>query len=305
MTSFFSRFRAALVAFTAFVTLVSADHDLNMQCVAKFRPVAIDTDDANGGIARTSFLYVEVEADQKITVEPMICPEGYVTPTKTYEIQYASSPDNYWSCPEPWSDEETITCDIPDEPSTYDDFLDNPASYSCVKVTYSNPWETRSEVQCSIHDNNCIDCAQDICCPADKSTLYMRQPTHEEWMGQSDWEGMSDHPQMLLGRCTAARFGAELHGGDVDLTAVPFDTSDRVSPVAALRMDGQDGRDGPYTIKDVYKKLGDRAKKVLEKIVLAASPGKGQNRQAHRREGLHPTRNHRLLRQPRAFMGRM
>ena len=156
MTSFFSRFRAALVAFTAFVTLVSAEHDLNMQCVAKFRPVAIDTDDANGGIARTSFLYVEVEADQKITVEPMTCPEGYVTPTKTYEILDASSPDNYWSCPEPWSDEETITCDIPDEPSTYDDFLDNPASYSCVKVTYSNPWETRSEVQCSIHDLSLI-----------------------------------------------------------------------------------------------------------------------------------------------------
>ena len=125
------------MAFTAFVTLVSADHDLNMQCVAKFRPVAIDTDDANGGIARTSFLYVEVEADQKITVEPMICPEGYVTPTKTYEIQYASSPDNYWSCPEPWSDDETITCDIPDQPSTYDDFLDNPASHSCVKVTHT------------------------------------------------------------------------------------------------------------------------------------------------------------------------
>ena len=260
MTSFFSRFRAALVAFTAFVTLVNADHDLNMQCVAKFRPVAIDTDDANGGIARTSFLYVEVEADQKITVEPRICPEGYVTPTKTYEIQYASSPDNYWSCPEPWSDDETIACDIPDAPLTYDDFLDNPASYSCVKVTYSSPWDTRSEMQCSIHDH---DHGQDICCPADKSTLYMRQPTHEEWMGQSDWEGMSDHPQMLLGRCTAARFGAELHGNDLDLTAVPFDTSDRVSPVAALRMDGQDGRDGPYTIKDVYKKLGDRAKNVL------------------------------------------
>ena len=234
--------------------------DSNMQCVAKFRPVAIDTDDANGGIARTSFLYVEVEADQKITVEPMICPEGYVTPTKTYEIQYASSPDNYWSCPEPWSDDETITCDIPDAPLTYDDFLDNPASYSCVKVTYSSPWDTRSEMQCNIHD---YAVAQDICCPADKSTLYMRQPTHEEWMGQSDWEGMSDHPQMTLGRCTAARFGAELHGGDVDLTAVPFDTSDRVSPVAAMRMDGQDGRDGPYTIKDVYKKLGDRAKKAV------------------------------------------
>ena len=28
-------------------------------------------------------------------------------------------------------------------------------------------------------------------------------------------------------------------------------------------MDGRDGRDGPYTIKDVYKKLGDQAKKEL------------------------------------------
>ena len=81
-----------LVAFTAFVTLVSAEHDLNMQCKVKFRPVAIDTNDANGGIARTSFLYVEVEADKKFTVEPRICPEGYVPPTKTYQIQTLLQP---------------------------------------------------------------------------------------------------------------------------------------------------------------------------------------------------------------------
>ena len=82
MTSFFSRFRAALVAFTAFVTLVNADHDLNMQCVAKFRPVAIDTDDANGGIARTSFLYVEVEADQKSPSSPGYARRGTSLPRK-------------------------------------------------------------------------------------------------------------------------------------------------------------------------------------------------------------------------------
>ena len=28
-------------------------------------------------------------------------------------------------------------------------------------------------------------------------------------------------------------------------------------------MDGRDGRGGPYTIKDVYKKLGDQAKKEM------------------------------------------
>ena len=76
MTSFFSRFRAVLVAFTAFVTLVSADHDLNMQCKVKVKPVAIDTPDENGGLARTSFLYVEVEADQKIYVEPDHAPKA-------------------------------------------------------------------------------------------------------------------------------------------------------------------------------------------------------------------------------------
>ena len=149
MISFAVLFRAVLVA--SFITLVSAEeHDLNMQCVAKFRPVAIDTDDVNGGIARTSLLYVEVQADKKITIEPRICPEGYVTPTKTYEIQYASSPDNHNGCPD-WHD--GITCDIPSDPATYEDFLDNPASYSCVKATFSGlgyPW---SEVHCSIHDN--------------------------------------------------------------------------------------------------------------------------------------------------------
>ena len=81
------RFRAVLVAFTAFVTLVSADHDLNMQCKVKVKFVAIDTPDENGGLARTSFLYVEVEADQKIYVEPESCPpEGYVPPMTVYEI---------------------------------------------------------------------------------------------------------------------------------------------------------------------------------------------------------------------------
>ena len=78
------------MAFTAFVTLVSADHDLNMQCKVKVKPVAIDTPDENGGLARTSFLYVEVEADQKIYVEPESCPEGYVPPMTVYEINYAS-----------------------------------------------------------------------------------------------------------------------------------------------------------------------------------------------------------------------
>ena len=68
---------------------------------------------------------------------------------------------------------------------------------------------------------------------------------------------------VTLGRCTAARF-TELWGNDVDLTAVPFDTSDREPAVSSVRMDGQDGRDGPYTIKEVYKKLGDRAKTVLK-----------------------------------------
>ena len=252
MISFAVLFRAVLVA--SFIILGSAD-DHTTQCVAKFRPVAIDTNDAKGGIARTSFLYVEVEADKKFTVEPRICPEGYIPPTKMYEIQYASSPDNHYGCPD-WDD--GITCDIPSVPATYEDFLDNPASYSCINVTFPGSGYPWSEVHCSIHDPS--HHSSGICCPADKSTLYMRQPTHDDYMSQSDHEGLSDHPMMILGRCTAARFG-ELHGHDVDLTAVPFDTSDRVSPVVATRMDGRDGRGGPYTIKDVYKKLGDQAKK--------------------------------------------
>ena len=107
MISFAVLFRAVLVA--SFIILGTAD-DHTTQCVAKFRPVAIDTNDAKGGIARTSFLYVEVEADKKFTVEPRICPEGYIPPTKMYQIQYASSPDNHYGCPD-WDD--GITCDIP------------------------------------------------------------------------------------------------------------------------------------------------------------------------------------------------
>ena len=45
-------------------------------------------------------------------------------------------------------------------------------------------------------------------------------------------------------------------------TSLPFLDTDR-EPAVSVRMDGQDGRDGPYTIKEVYKKLGDRAKTVL------------------------------------------
>ena len=91
MTSFFSRFRAVLVAFIAFCHPGLRDHDLNMQCKVKVKLVAIDTPDENGGLARTSFLYVEVEADQKIYVEPESCPEGYVPPMTVYQINYASA----------------------------------------------------------------------------------------------------------------------------------------------------------------------------------------------------------------------
>ena len=260
MTSFFSRFRAVLVAFTAFVTLVSADHDLNMQCKVKVKPVAIDTPDENGGLARTSFLYVEVEADQKIYVEPESCPEGYVPPMTVYEINYASGNEHQgpFQCPEPWDSNQQVTCDVPSDPADYEDFLQNPAKYSCSKVTRTwngNQGDTQVEVQCNMHSSDWTD---GVCCPPDKPTLYMRQPTHDEWMNSGQ-----DHPVLKLGRCTAASFGPELYGNKVDLTAIPFDTSDRVSPVRAERMDGYEGRDGPYTIKDVYKKFGQRAKSVL------------------------------------------
>ena len=156
MTSFAVLFRAVLVA--SFIILGTAD-DHTTQCVAKFRPVAIDTNDAKGGIARTSFLYVEVEADKKFTVEPRICPEGYIPPTKMYQIQYASSPDNHYRCPD-WDD--GITCDIPSVPATYEDFLDNPASYSCINVTFPGSGYPWSEVHCSIH--NPSHHSSGICC---------------------------------------------------------------------------------------------------------------------------------------------
>jgi hypothetical protein len=117
--------RALLVASTAFA-LVSADHDLNMQCVAKMKPVAIDTEDENGGVARTSFLYVEVETDQTITVEPEVCPEGTIPPTRVYEMDYAA--DNAY-CPEPWDSSVTIDCEYEEEvPDDYDVFLTIPRS---------------------------------------------------------------------------------------------------------------------------------------------------------------------------------
>jgi len=129
MTSPVVFLRALLVASTAF-TLVSADHDLNMQCVAKMKPVAIDTEDENGGVARTSFLYVEVEADQTITVEPEVCPDGTIPPMRVYEMNYAA--DNA-HCPESWENEygsATYDCEYEEEvPDDYDVFLDDPAKY--------------------------------------------------------------------------------------------------------------------------------------------------------------------------------
>jgi hypothetical protein len=86
-----------ILALSSLSTLVAADHDLNMQCVAKMKSVAIDTEDENGGVARTSFLYVEVEADQQITVEPNVCPEGTIAPMKIYEMSYAADQAE-WSC---------------------------------------------------------------------------------------------------------------------------------------------------------------------------------------------------------------
>ena len=259
MTSPVVFLRALLVASTAFA-LVSADHDLNMQCVAKMKPVAIDTEDENGGVARTSFLYVEVEADQTITVEPEACPDGTIPPMRVYEFEYAADRDY---CQESWGDEYssvTFDCEYEEEvPDDYDVVLDNPAKYSCMKVTETHTYSagdsnTHTRVDCMIHES---DWSDNVCCPAEKSTLIMRQPTQEEWMNSYDTS-----PVVTLGRCTAARF-TELYGNDVDLTAVPFDTSDREPAVSSVRMDGQDGRDGPYTIKEVYKKLGDRAKTVL------------------------------------------
>ena len=135
MTSPVVFLRALLVASTAFA-LVSADHDLNMQCVAKMKPVAIDTEDENGGVARTSFLYVEVEADQTITVEPEACPDGTIPPMRVYEFEYAADRDY---CQESWGDEYgsvTYDCEYEEEvPDDYDVVLDNPAKYSCMKVT--------------------------------------------------------------------------------------------------------------------------------------------------------------------------
>jgi hypothetical protein len=99
------------------------------------KPVAIDTEDENGGVARTSFLYVEVEADQTITVEPEVCPDGTIPPTRVYEMNYAV--DNA-HCPESWENEygsSTFDCEYEEEvPDDYDVFLDNPAKYICVKV---------------------------------------------------------------------------------------------------------------------------------------------------------------------------
>ena len=249
-----------ILALSSLSTLVAADHDLNMQCVAKMKSVAIDTEDENGGVARTSFLYVEVEADQQITVEPNVCPEGTIAPMKIYEMSYAADQAE-WSCGDSPSPQETIECTYEPVPADYELFLDNPAKYACLKQsrTWTDDWGSNTETytQCGIWENsNGFD---NVCCPPDKSTLIMRQPTGEEWMQSNE----NNSPTITLGRCTAARF-TETQGNDVDLTTVAFDTSDRVSPVQTERMDGQDGRDGPYTIKDVYKKLGPAAKDTLK-----------------------------------------
>ena len=94
MISFAVLFRAVL--YVLHHPVFADDH--TTQCVAKFRPVAIDTNDVKGGIARTSFLYVEVEADKKFTVEPRICPKVTSLPRCT-RYSTLSSPDNHYGCP--------------------------------------------------------------------------------------------------------------------------------------------------------------------------------------------------------------
>jgi len=252
----------ALVVATA---LVATAHGL--QCTAKMKPVAIDTEDENGGVARTSFLYVEVESNTQITLSPQVCPDGTIPPLKVYEMEFVANSE-YMSCPPDYSDtwgSQTSVCVMEDAPAEYDDFLASPAKYACMKVTTTSTntggggssTSAWTNTQCQIHENNWSD---NICCPPDKTTLFYRRATEEE--NQNHNGDPSSNPMLTLGRCTAAIF-TELYGNDVDPTTMPFDTSDMTTPSATLRMDGQDGRDGPFTIKDVYTKLGDRAKTVL------------------------------------------
>ena len=252
----------ALVVATA---LVATAHGL--QCTAKMKPVAIDTEDENGGVARTSFLYVEVESNTQITLSPQVCPDGTIPPLKVYEMEFVANSE-YMSCPPDYSDtwgSQTSVCVMEDAPAEYDDFLASPAKYACMKVTTTSTntggggssTSAWTNTQCQIHENNWSD---NICCPPDKTTLFYRRATDEE--NQNHNGDPSSNPRLTLGRCTAAIF-TELYGNDVDPTTMPFDTSDMTTPSATLRMDGQDGRDGPFTIKDVYTKLGDRAKTVL------------------------------------------
>lgn len=218
-----------------FVDLVSVP-----ECFASFKPVTIDTASSEGGVARTSFLFLEVEADQDIVVEVQACPEGYGVPARGYLVHPTCS----------WYENPSEEC------PTDEEILADPAKYACKTEDHGHG---HTWTHCSIHVQN-YDHHVPVCCPKDKSTFLIvdswqdRQDSDIKW--PETWES-------VFGICTAAKFpGPELH--DVDLRGLSFDTSDAVKGVPQQRMDGREGRAGPFTIKEVYAKFPDRASLMMK-----------------------------------------
>ena len=77
-----------------FIDLVSDDGNNHQspECFASFKPVSIDTASSEGGVARTSFLFLEVETKDDIFVEVEACPEGYGVPLEATQcIRHAET----------------------------------------------------------------------------------------------------------------------------------------------------------------------------------------------------------------------
>ena len=225
-----------------FIDLVSDDGNNHQspECFASFKPVTIDTASSEGGVARTSFLFLEVETKDDIFVEVEACPEGYGVPARGYSV--------HPTCRD-WD------ADPSDECPTDEELLADPAKYACKTEDhgYGHTW-----THCGIYVEN-YDNYVPVCCPKDKSTFLM-ESWNDEKHSNIKWP---ETRETVFGICTAAKFpGTEFH--DVDLRKLSFDTSDAVKGVLQERMDGREGRAGPLTIKEVYAKFPDRASLMMK-----------------------------------------